>query len=221
MPALGLLAVTRLTAGTGWPFGVHRHGYLVIGGGIVAAFLALWSLFVNVTSNGDPSPLPYVPLLNPLDLTIAAALIGGALWLRRLRARRRLMADARDAIAAAFALLVFIWINAIVLRTIHFYVGIAYEPHVLWRSTLVQASLSLLWSTIALATMVVAARRGLRVPWLVGAALLAVVVVKLFVVELSHVGGIPRIVSFIGVGLLVLLIGYLAPVPPRRAEETP
>ena len=34
-------------------------------------------------------------------------------------------------------------------------------------------------------------------------------------------GGIERIVSFIGVGLLLLLIGYLAPVPPRRKEVTP
>lgn len=35
---------------------------------------------------------------------------------------------------------------------------------------------------------------------------------------LSQVGGVERIVSFIGVGLL-LLIGYFAPVPPRRPEN--
>ena len=34
------------------------------------------------------------------------------------------------------------------------------------------------------------------------------------------VGTITRIVYFIGVGLLLLLIGYLAPVPPRK-EVTP
>ena len=39
-------------------------------------------------------------------------------------------------------------------------------------------------------------------------------------VELAQVGTITRIVSFIGVGLLLLLIGYLAPVPPRK-EVTP
>jgi uncharacterized membrane protein len=49
---------------------------------------------------------------------------------------------------------------------------------------------------------------------------MAVVVGKLFLVDLSHIGGIERIVSFIGVGLLMLLVGYLAPVPPR-AEPTP
>jgi uncharacterized membrane protein len=45
-------------------------------------------------------------------------------------------------------------------------------------------------------------------------------VVKLFLVDLGQAGGVERIVSFIGVGLLLLLIGYLAPVPPRTSEET-
>ena len=216
IPALGLGAVARYAQGAHWPLGVHARGYLVYGGWVVAGYLALISLLLNVVSDGDPSPLPYVPILNPIDLTLAAAAFALLAWSRRIESAGAV----RNALAAVFALLAFVWINAIVLRTIHFYVGIAYDPHVLWRSTLVQASLSLLWSVMALATMVVAARHGQRVPWVVGAVLLAVVVVKLFVIELSHVGGIPRIVSFIGVGLLVLLIGYLAPVPPRRVEQT-
>ena len=31
-------------------------------------YLALWSLGTNLSMRGDPYPLPYVPLLNPLDL---------------------------------------------------------------------------------------------------------------------------------------------------------
>ena len=34
-----------------------------------------------------------------------------------------------------------------------------------------------------------------------------------FLVDLSNVGGIARIVSFIGVGVLMLVIGYVAPLP--------
>jgi uncharacterized membrane protein len=48
---------------------------------------------------------------------------------------------------------------------------------------------------------------------MLGAALLGVVVAKLFFVDLSNVGGLERIVSFVGVGLLMLAIGYLAPFP--------
>ena len=89
------------------------------------------------------------------------------------------------------------------------------------RSVLAQASLSVFWSVLALALMVFAARTARRALWMVGAALMAVVVIKLFVVDLSNVGGIERIVSFIAVGLLMLVIGYFSPVPPRKTEVAP
>lgn len=50
------------------------------------------------------------------------------------------------------------------------------------------------------------------------AALLAVVVVKLFLVHLANTGTIARIVSFLGVGVMLLVIGYVAPVPPGARE---
>ena len=64
--------------------------------------------------------------------------------------------------------------------------------------------------------MVVATRRALRPVWLAGAALMGVVVVKLFLIDLSGIGTVERIVSFIGVGLLMLVVGYFSPVPPRQ-----
>lgn len=48
-------------------------------------------------------------------------------------------------------------------------------------------------------------------------ALLAVVVAKLMLVDLSQTSALQRIVSFVGVGLLMLLVGYVAPLPPQRA----
>ena len=42
---------------------------------------------------------------------------------------------------------------------------------------------------------------------------------KLFLVDLSTVGSIERIVSFIGVGLLMLVVGYYSPLPPRLGQE--
>ncbi len=55
--------------------------------------------------------------------------------------------------------------------------------------------------------------------WLVGAVLLAVVVGKLFLIDLSNTGTVERVVSFIGVGILVIVIGYFAPVPPKSEEK--
>jgi len=48
--------------------------------------------------------------------------------------------------------------------------------------------------------------------------LIGVVVAKLFFVELSNRGGLARIVSFIGVGVLLLVVGYFAPLPPKRID---
>jgi uncharacterized membrane protein len=48
-----------------------------------------------------------------------------------------------------------------------------------------------------------------------GAGLLALVVAKLFLIELGNAGTLARVVSFLGVGALLLVIGYLAPLPPK------
>ena len=66
--------------------------------------------------------------------------------------------------------------------------------------------------------MLVAARRRYRLVWIVGAVLLAVVIAKLFLIDLSRTGSVERIVSFVGVGLLMLVVGYFSPLPP--ASET-
>ena len=222
VPAIGLAAVCTLAAGERWPFGVHRRGYVVQGGVLVAVVLTLWSVLSNVRGDADPAPLAYLPFANPQDVTQAIVLLALVLFVLRARREEGSMFDALPpgAVAAVLAALAFLWINAIALRTIHFWYDVPYNPHALWRAPLVQATLSILWSTIALATMAWANRRAWRTPWIAGATLLGVVVVKLFLVELAQVGTIARIVSFIGVGLLLLLIGYLAPVPPRK-EDSP
>ena len=43
------------------------------------------------------------------------------------------------------------------------------------------------------------------------------VVLKLFIVDLGNTGTVAMIISFLGVGALLLVIGYFAPAPPRSA----
>jgi len=54
---------------------------------------------------------------------------------------------------------------------------------------------------------------------MLGAALLAAVVIKLFVVDLGALSGLPRVVAFLGVGALLLVIGFLSPLPPATPES--
>ncbi|HYM35530.1 MAG TPA: DUF2339 domain-containing protein, partial [Steroidobacteraceae bacterium] len=217
VPATGLLLMPTLKR-FGWPVGKHVTAYGVVVCGGFAAYLLGWSLFTSVTRNGDPYPLPYVPVLNPLDIAQMYVLLAGIAWLRQTSAVTSTVPP--KARWSAFGVITFIWLNAVLLRTIHYYAGVPYVPHLLWGSTLVQAALSIFWTTLALATTVIATKRGHRFLWLIGAALLVAVVAKLIFVDLSRVGSLERIVSFIGVGLLMLVIGYFAPIPPRQKEQT-
>jgi len=108
----------------------------------------------------------------------------------------------------------------VLLRTLHHWADVPFHFDAMMRSTLVQTSFSVFWSVLALGAMVFANRIRVRALWICGGVLLAVVVVKLFLLDLSKIGGVERIVSFLGVGVLLLVIGYLAPVPPRKEGES-
>lgn len=181
-----------------------------------AGLIALW----NVFDNGAMAPLPYIPLLNPLDLSTGfAILLTLAAW-RMLRAEvAALLPEWRARLPLLAALLAFAWFNLMLLRTVSNYMGVPYEFEAMFASRFVQAMLSLVWSVSALLLMRRAAQRRQRPMWSIGAALLGVVVVKLFLVDLSNIGGIERIVSFVGVGVLMVVIGYLAPFPPAAATH--
>jgi uncharacterized membrane protein len=178
--------------------------------------VAAWLLYANVRSPGAMSPLPYLPLANPLDATVALALYA-ALRLRNWTGEEA--SSLQQAIDRMLAIFGFFWINAIALRSIHFWSGVPYRIDALMASMLVQATFSLLWTGTAMALMIAARRQAKRALWAAGAVLLGIVVLKLFLVDLANSGTIARIVSFIGVGGLLLAIGYLAPVPPGTKES--
>jgi len=217
VPALLLHAVSSHAVRARWPVVTCDRGYLANGAVPLAAFLVLWLLYVNAFNAGDPHPLPYVPLLNPLDLAIAGAAVVVARWLHRLSEGGTAAWWAKNGkpILGVAGALGFYWLNGMLLRTLHHWAGLPLALEPMLRSRLVQASFSLLWTLVALAAMVIATRRALRPLWIAGAALMAVVVAKLFLVDLSGSGTIERIVSFLGVGVLLLVIGYFSPFPPE------
>jgi uncharacterized membrane protein len=178
-------------------------------------------VLVNFASNGAADPLPYVPLLNPLDLAQFGALIALHTWLARIRGADFTPRILRSTTLAYAAIGVgtFVWSNGVLLRTLHHWAGVPFYLDAMLRSMLVQAAFSIFWSVLALCAMLLATRYRVRALWITGAALMAVVVAKLFFIDLSNVGGVERIVSFIAVGVLMLVIGYFSPVPPRSAVE--
>jgi uncharacterized membrane protein len=207
-----------------WPLDRFARDYLWRAAAPLAAGVAVGCLAVAVRSDGNAKPLPYVPLLNPTDLAVALGLAGCASWLSRLRASTlQVPAAARDPRAALVLSAVgFVALNTVWLRVAHHYAGVPWNADALFGSFLVQAGYSILWSAIGVVLMVAACRRARRPVWMAGAGLLALTVAKLFVIDLSNRGGSERIVAFIAVGVLMLLVGWFAPMPPsaRRAEAT-
>ena len=222
IPAFFLWRLPKLVTRVRWPFARNREAYLFLAGVGVAFFLGAWSLLSNATSAGDATPLPYVPLLNPLDLGQVLVLLVLLRYWRFLRAvdtPQTARLDKRVPLPA-LAALSFIWLNALLLRTLHHWFGIAFNLEAFTASTLVQTCLSLFWTLLALTAMLIAARKRERVVWLVGAALLAVVIAKLFLIDLSRIGSVERIISFVGVGLLMLIVGYFSPLPPAKESRS-
>lgn len=205
----------------GWPVAARRYAYLYAGALPLAVFLLAWIVYANFRSDGNPAPMPYVPLVNPLDLAQAGALLALVTWylgVRRLDLPGAKLPDPAMAIKV-LGVVLFIALNGVLLRTLHHYAEVPFRLDAMLRSTLVQSAFSLFWSLLALAAMVMATRRGLRALWMVGAALLGVVVAKLFLVDLANTGTVERVISFIGVGTLVIVVGYFSPVPPKSQEK--
>lgn len=214
--ALVALVSWRAVRGTPWPMDKHAHLYLTAGCGPLVCALGGGVFALGVGNPGGPWPGIYLPLLNPLDLGLMASATACVWWYRI--ARTRLDAGTRNMLAVAAVALAFVYVNGVLLRTLHVWAEIPYRFGPMFHSTLVQASLSLLWVLTGLVTMVGASRAANRVAWAVGTALMGCVVAKLMLVDLANSATVARIVSFISVGLVLMLVGYLAPVPPRRAS---
>jgi hypothetical protein len=357
VPAIILLVLCRIAPRPAWPLGAFERAYLGIAPLPLAGFLALW-LFLCLWGRGDPSPLPYIPVLNPLDLTLALGVTALIVWVRTLRARqvapipmprpvvmlvavllamflwwnvallrglhhlggygfslddflwdpalqkclaagwivftagilgflrkgeRRRAAliacvpvlaltffwalitnwsdgggtlgavpflNALDMIQiAAFALAVHVWagmfreclgrdpvknekvvfggvaagmivfwLHAVLLRTLHHWLDIPFELGELLRSDKVQAAISVFWTLLAVGPILYSKWKKVRPAWILGAGILGLTVCKLFLVDLSKLSGLERVISFIVVGVILLIIGYLCPLPPKRVE---
>ena len=182
------------------------------------------ALAVAVSSPGRTAPLPYIPLLNPTDLAVALALGALLFWRRVVKVAQPAPTGGaavrgKPALVALSAL-GFIAFNTVWLRIVHHFFGVDWDAGARFDSFVVQTGYAILWTLMALTVMVVAHRRATRAVWLVGAGLLGVVVVKLLLIDLSNIGGAERIVAFIVVGVLMLVVGYFAPLPPKVAAPS-
>lgn len=205
-----------------WPVSSRRKLYQVTATTPIGITLWVWFVLMNLFNDGYAAPLNYIPLLNPLDIVLAIQLLVLIYWLRfplpieNWKSRHWRF----DFSQLLFALSIFLWLNTIWLRTVHHHWHISFDLQDMMHSGLAQSGLSILWGVTGLLCMVYGARKIKRHVWLAGAAVMAAVVVKLFMFDLANSATVERIVSFISVGILLLVVGYFAPVPPAAEEDS-
>lgn len=211
------------TAGLHWPLDPNAAAYWWNAAMPLAVLALAGAAATALLAEGVTDPLPYLPLLNPVDLSVGLALAALVAWRRLVASAPTPPAGAEPLLGmvpvAMAGLLAFGWINAIWLRSAHHFMAVPWTPADLAQSGEVQTGVSILWTLIAMTLMLLAKRIGARLLWLVGAALLAAVVVKLLLLDMSKVEGLARIVAFMGVGGLMLAIGYFVPLPPRKGDD--
>ena len=206
---------------SGWPCGDFREVYMSTGAGGLFAVLSIWLLMVSVLATPVTAPLPYVPIFNPVSLAQIISLWIMASWLRACRVGQQgaLPEPVIRCCIWLLSALAFVWLYAELARSVHHYAEVPYDWLSLWRSGVFQVALSTCWTLVGLVLTLMASRSGQRAVWLTGAVSLACAVIKMFLVDLSQLEAIPRIGTFLLVGVLLLLVGYLAPVPPARTGK--
>ncbi len=180
----------------------------------IFAVAAVLIAAVILTLPGGSEPLPWLPILNPLELTQIAAV----LMVVRCIADG-LDEDLRDSsfytLILAFG---FVALSAATLRATHHLGGEAWGADMLTRA-LPQSALSIVWTLLGIIAMLIGARHTRRATWIAGASVLGLVLAKLLLIDMRFLGDLWGIVSLLGVGALFVAVGFFAPMPPRERDE--
>lgn len=198
------LNATRLDSARTWAW---------VGSLPLMALTVVWYMHMSLNSSGNAAPLPYVPLLNPLDITLTGGLLLLLIWQRAVSKHLGKLQHINPVLAAVMA---FALLNGMLLRTLHHWAG---TPHLwvsIFNNSTVQMAFTFLWGLTAFGLMLLAHKKLHRTLWLVGAGLMGLVVAKLFLLDLGQHGSINRIISFIGAGVMLLIMGYFVPIPPAE-----
>lgn len=213
------------------PYWFDWHQALLDSAKIFVPMTLGWAIFTNFTYDGVIWGLPYFPLFNLYDVTLWLVVFYGlGVYLLRqpygMQSRNLLSAIPKNDMLLIVLALIGLWIgSSMLVRTLHAFIGTPLWIGGLydvtggaWNSEQVQTGLTILWTLIALVATIIASRYGQRTLWFMGIGLLGVVVLKLVLVDLSQTEAIWRVISFLGAGSLILVIGYLAPLPPARED---
>jgi len=220
---MGIMAmlVWRFKQRSAWPMRNHPFTYY-LGGLLLVAGQVLFLVALAINMPGDPAPWPYIPVLNPFDLAMLFAMLTTVKALTEMGTVSAIDSVGIPSWSQPFRLMLaaafFVLTTMALVRGVHHFTAVAWDSDALFGSITVQTSLSIYWGLLGFTGMVWGTRSSRRAIWLTGAGFMALVVIKLFMVDLGNTGTVARIISFIGIGALLLVVGYFAPAPPKPRD---
>ena len=219
VPALAAIFITFLRQNIAWPLQRYWSAYLAAAGILIVVQL-LAVAGAGIDDPGNPRPLPYIPILNPFDVLTIVGLVVALHLIVTVKATSKWLGQGEFRLATIlWSLAIFMLSTIAVVRGVHHLGGVEWQQRILANSVSVQSALSIYWAILGFGGMIWGARHQNRWIWIVGTGLMVLVVIKLFIVDLGNTGTVARIISFLGVGALLLVVGYYAPAPPRHATE--
>ena len=215
--AIALLTLERFRARTGlaaYTKESHAALSLVMLVRLPAVIASLGSMETGIESF-------YIPILNPLELWQILYVASVGLLLHALD-NPRLERAKRIGLHYVLPFVGFLLVNSIAARAAFRYFG----EYVSWalgsHAPHFQGLIAMLWGLTALALIFGGKKYASRFPWFLGAGLLAADIAKLMLIDLRGSATVIRILAFLLLGGLFLLIGWIAPLPPKlEAKEEP
>lgn len=198
----------------------YQNAYWVVT--LPALGLLVLSLIFANFNDGTESGIKFIPLFNLMDLIGIIGIWIGYQFISVIKCSPKYQALLKNNLPILnyiIPAMIFWWANGILLRGLVFATDIDWSSYAIINSKVVQTVLAIIWAITALVTMVMATRKKSRSQWFIGGVLLAVVIAKLFLIDTSLSSGLLRALAFIGVAILILLIGYFSPLPPKRQSN--
>lgn len=187
---------------------------MVDAGLILLGVLAFISLFDRVAT----TPLPYLPVLNVVEL-FELSILGIFAWrIRRTNASHGLSPETSTqwALWSAAAMVL---ASAVSIRAVHHYGDVPWNMLAMSSSALLHLTLTSLWAVFGVAAWVLGSKRHNHPLWLTGACIMGVVLLKLLLIDRQYTGNVEGIISFFAVGLLLVGVGKIAPTPPKHSSN--
>lgn len=202
--------------------------YWLIGLAPIIIYLFV-KLFIFIFYSGQIINWPYIPIFNPLELSAIFALLMIRIWIKfsayfiQFDDQKISLSNINQKLPNFATILLIVmaclWTNSMILRCLSQWLDIPWSFYQLWNSKIIQATISLIWTLVAVVLVTIGHRYQQRITWFTGVTLQTIVVIKLILIDSIELEGLLKAFAFIAIAILMLIIGYLAPLPPKIKVE--